>query len=135
MFCLFNYFQRLLFNVVYLPVAFHQMLPWHVLSKIEMQSNIVLVINWLNIYLNKKILAINYLIILLWVIRVLLTTTYPIEIARVKIELMGELWSQKINILFCARIQIKKLCTFLNLWSVQTLNKTLLLTKKKINNI
>lgn len=135
MFCLFNYFQRLLFNVVYLPVAFHQMLPWRVLSKIEMQSNIVLVINWLNIYLNKKILAINYLIILLWVIRVLLTTTYPIEIARVKIELMGELWSQKINILFCARIQIKKLCTFLNLWSVQTLNKTLLLTKKKINNI
>lgn len=135
MFCLFNYFQRLLFNVVYLPVAFHQMLPWRVLSKIEMQSNIVLVINWLNIYLNKKILAINYLIILLWVIRVLLTTTYPIEIARVKIELMGELWSQKINILFCARIQIKNLCTFLNLWSVQTLNKTLLLTKKKINNI
>lgn len=135
MFCLFNYFQRLLFNVVYLPVAFHQMLPWRVLSKIEMQSNIVLVINWLNIYLNKKILAINYLIILLWVIRVLLTTTYPIEIARVKIELMGELWSQKINILFCARIQIKNLCTFLNLWSVQTLNKTLLLTKKKFNNI
>ena len=45
-------------------------------------------------------------------IRVLLTTTYPIEIARVKIELMGELWSQKINLLFCARIQIKNYVLF-----------------------